>query len=165
MGRKRIDKDEVLNQIKASVFAYGLKAMASDLDKPYSTLSNELREAEYAKLGFNTGLSIIEHAHAPYAPAHSRDAAVMALDMVEEALGRVAFRIPDPPSDRQAPEIMRIISDLGKEFSEAIQAMAKAIEDGRVSRQEAKKCLKENRDLLKACLQIDHYLQRLEREK
>lgn len=163
--KNRIDKEEVLNQLKAAVFAYGTKAMASDLGKPYSTLSNELREAEFAKLGWNTGLSVIEHAHAPHAPAHSRDAAIMALDMIEEALGRVAFHISDQPSDRQAADTMHLISQLSKEFSEAIESMAKAVEDNHISRQEAKKCLKENRDLLKACLQIDHYLQCLEQRQ
>ena len=54
---------------------------------------------------------------------------------------------------------MRMIAKLSKEFSEATGALADSIEDNHFTRQEAEVCLKENRDLIKACLRIDHFLQ------
>ena len=154
----RLNKEEILNQVKITAMAYSLKNMADDVGKPYSTLSNELDHRDFAKLGFLTTLQILEHSQSPSATVQSKSAGLMVLDLIEEGFNRVAFAIPDPPKEK-IPQTMRMIAKLSKEFSEATGALADSIEDNHFTRQEAEVCLKENRDLIKACLRIDHFLQ------
>jgi len=159
----QVDKQEVINQIKIMAMAYPLKVMANDLDKPYSTLSNELDEREWAKLGFRTVLSMLERAFSNEAPEQSRTAALMVLDMIEAGFNRVAYNIPE--MDGSVVEIMRLISDLSIQYAEDINNLANAMQDGQWTSNEIERCRKENRDLLTSCLQIEAYLDLLERSE
>ncbi|MCF8025832.1 MAG: hypothetical protein K9K82_10145 [Desulfobacteraceae bacterium] len=162
MRKPRLKKEDILNQVKIAAMAYGLKGMADDLGKPYSTLSNELDHREYAKLGFLTALQIIENSQTSIAPIQSKTAGIMVLDLIEEGFDRVAFQIPDPPRNGKAPQTMRIIAKLSKDFSETTSSLADAVEDEVFTQDEVEQCLKKNRQLIKACLQIDHFLQQQE---
>lgn len=155
-----LDKQQIIDQVKIMAMAYPLKVMANDLDKPYSTLSNELDEREWAKLGFRTVLSMLERSLSHEAPEQSFTAAVKVLDMIEAGFNRVAYNIPK--ADGYAVEIMRLISDLSVQYAEDIGHLATAMEDGQWTQKEIKTCRKENRDLLTSCLKIEAYLEHLE---
>jgi hypothetical protein len=155
----QMDKQEIINQIKIMAMAYPLKAMANELDKPYSTLSNELDEREWAKLGFRTVLSMLERSFSPSAPEQSRTAGLMVLDMIEAAFGRVAYNIPR--STENPTDLMRLISSLSIEYAQDIEHLACAFDDGKWTKHEISRCRKENRDLLRSCLKIEAYLDRV----
>ena len=155
-----LDKQQIIDQIKIMAMAYPLKIMANDLDKPYSTLSNELDEREYAKLGFRTVLSMLERSLSCEAPEQSSTAALKVLDMIEAGFNRVAYNIPE--TGGHMVEIMRLISDLSIQYAEDINNLANAMQDGQWTSDEIAQCRKENRDLLTSCLQIEAYLDHLE---
>jgi hypothetical protein len=152
-----MDKEEILNHIKSACMLYGLKAMANDLGKPYSTLSNELDHRDFAKLGFLTTLSILENSHASYAPTPARDAAVQAMDLIENALGRIAFQVPEP-SDKPVPQTMRLMADMSKGFANTMQTLADAIDDGAFTADEIMDCLSATTEVIKVSLQLKHHL-------
>ena len=157
MPRTKMDKEEILNQVKAACMSYPLRAMAADLGKPYSTLSNELDHRDYAKLGFLSTLSIIENSVASYAPDQSRTAALHAMDLIEAGLNRIAFEVP-LTTHQPIPQTMRLMAALSKEYGETIATLADAIDDHKFTKEEIQQCIKETRDLLKVALQLDHHL-------
>jgi len=79
------------------------------------------------------------------------------LDYIEEVFDRTAFVIPMLNPDQPAP-IMKLIAKVSKEYSESINQLAKSLEDGVLEKDEIKQCLKENMDLIKACLKKKAYL-------
>jgi hypothetical protein len=161
---KKIDKQEVLNQIKICAMSYPLKALADDLDKPYSTLSNELDHREYAKLGFLTALSIVEKSQKPSAGDVCRAAGMAVVDLIEEGLGRIGYKAPTRSGAAEVG-VLRLMARMAKEYGETVQAMAFSIEDGQLDAGEVERCLKENRELLRACLEADAYLKGLQSHK
>jgi len=160
MPESRLDKQEIVNNVKIVAMAYPLKVLANDLDKPYSTLSNELDEREWAKLGFRTVLGILERSFSTSAPEQSRMAGLKVLDLIEAGFGRVAYTIPEQTNG--PTDLMHLIAILSTEYAQSIEHLATAIEDGKITGQEVCRCRKENRDLLTACLQIEAYLKNLE---
>lgn len=149
-----LESNEILEQIKIAAAAYSAKAMADELGKPYSTFSNELRHEGTAKLGLLCALQII---HKSYWSKNqqAKTAAVMALDMLEKSIGRLAYALP--PRGPNVHPLFKNIAALSKEFGEAIQALADAIADGRVNHREAQACAKELDDLLAAGLELREY--------
>ena len=155
-----VDKQDVMDQIKIMAMAYPLKGMANALDKSYSTLSNELDERDWAKLGFRTVLSMISLSLEPGAPEQSRIAALKVLDKMESGFGRVAYTIPNV-SDGMV-DVLKLISSMSTEYAVNIKRLAWAMEDGSWTPDESEKCRGQNRELLKACLRIEAYLGQLE---
>ena len=160
MKKKHPKNTEILNQIVIAVRAYGRKAMAEDLDKAYSTLSNELEERDWAKLGLRDALRIIGLCLDKDAPEMSKMAATQALDLVDDQFNRIGYTIPDGVNNGMV-HTMHLMSKLSKEFSESISALASAIEDTCMTNEEVKRCLAENRDLIRVCLQVEHFLRDL----
>jgi len=162
----KMDKNEILNQVKIAVMGYPMKAMADELDKAYSTLSNELDHRDTAKLGFLTALGILAKSQGAGAPSQSRYAGIKAVDLIEAGFGRVAFELPKAiPTDPRP--IMQMAAKLSKEFGEAVQELASCIDPespggGRTIAEEAERCLKEIGDLVKACIELQGYFQCLQ---
>lgn len=152
-------KPAIFNQINIAVRAYGRKAMADDLDKPYSTLSNELEERDWAKMGLRDALSIWDLCLQPDAPEQAQIAAEKALDLIDEGFGRIAYTIPE--TNHGMTQTMHLMAEMSKQFAENLDALAEAIRDGQWSTKEANDCLKENRDLIRVCLQVEGFLHRL----
>lgn len=167
MKMPKVDKQDVMDQLVIAAKAYGLKGLANELDKPYSTLSNELAEREWGKMGLRTSLTIIEKCLDPNTealnPDQARTAAINLLDLVDNGFNRVAYNIPE--IDGYMVEIMRLISDLSVQYAEDISHLATAMEDGQWTAKEIRDCRKENRDLLTSCLQIEAYLDHLEQRE
>ena len=83
-----------------------------------------------------------------------------ALDYIESVFDRVAFPIPKASLTDPAP-IMKLVSKISKEFGESIQELGKSLEDGVLDPDEVKRCRQENRDLIKACVEMDANLEKL----
>jgi len=146
------DRDRVIDALDIAVKGYGPKVMAYDLGKGESTLRNELNInlQEQYKLGLLTAIAITE-----------RTGDFAALDMVEEGFGRVAFFMPADVDPGKVGPVMKVAGKLTREFGESMTEFAKAIADGRVDRTEARRCLKELRDVIKACVELKAYMKRL----
>jgi hypothetical protein len=80
-----------------------------------------------------------------------------ALDQIERLFGRVAFTIPRVdcgPGPLFALEAAAI-----KKFGEQMEAISSAMKDDDVTHEEAKQCLKEVDDTMKALARIKAYLE------
>jgi len=139
--------DHLLDLLDIAAKDYPIKALAPELDKGESTLRNELTQQPGYKLGLTTAILIMQKTHD-----------LRALDEIEAKFGRVAFRIPRPESHNMQP-IMKLVAKLSKEFAENMAEMSNALLDGLITEREARKCLQENEDLIKACIELKAYLQ------
>ena len=83
-----------------------------------------------------------------------------ALDRIEDMFKRTAFVIPNPQYNNTIP-VMNLVANLSEEFSDTIGAMAIALRDSVITKQDAKQCLKENKELIKACIELQAYLQKI----
>lgn len=137
----------VIDLLDAAAKRYPLKALCDEIGKAESTLRNELTEQPGCKLGLRTSLQILKT---------TRD--LSALDAVEEMFGRVAFRLPRC-TDSFAP-VMKLAGDVTREFGEHMQVLAGAMDDGVITREEAGRVLRELKDVIAACLQLQGYLER-----
>ena len=151
---------EIMNQIVIAVRSYGRKSMADNLDKAYSTLANELEERDWAKLGLRDALKIIGMCLGQDAPEMARMAATRALDLIDDQFNRIGYTIPDKVNGDMT-HTMHLMSQLSKEFGDSIKSLADAISDGCFHPKEIAECLSENRDLMKVCLQVEHYLREM----
>ena len=133
--------------------SYPLKAMAFELGKTDSTLRNELTQQHGFKLGILDAILIMKKSHD-----------TRPLDTIEEYFNRVAFELPRAERKNMQP-VMHYISQMSKEFGENIEQMAEAMKDGVVTSLEAKRCLKENKDLIKACVELQAYLEQFINQK
>jgi len=139
--------DEIIDLLDIAAKNYPIKALASEIDKAESTLRNELTQQPGCKLGLTTAILILKKSYD-----------LRSLDKIEAMFERVAFRLPRPESHNMHP-VMQLVANLSKEFGENMSEMANAIQDGVVTDREAKKCLQENEDLMKACIELKAYLQ------
>lgn len=153
----KIDKNAVLEQVKLASMAYPMRALSNDLDKAYSTLSNELDHRDYAKLGFMTGMSILEKSMSRNET--SRTAALAAVDMIEAGLGRVAFLIPKPNGTPE--DVLGLVANLSHEYAEIVAAIGDGLRDGKLDKKEIADCEKKGRALLKACLEMNAHFEEL----
>ena len=145
--KTNLDIDQIIDQLDIAVKDYPMKALAPAIGKRYKTLANKFSDQPGYKLGLVTALQILEVT-----------ANLAALDMIEEGFGWVAFDVPKPERNNMAP-VMHLVAKLSEEFGESIEEMATALQDGVISKAEAQRCLKENKDLIKACLQLQGYLE------
>ncbi|MDY6903713.1 MAG: hypothetical protein SWH61_03415 [Thermodesulfobacteriota bacterium] len=153
-----LDKQKIIDQVKIMVMAYDMKIMANDINKAYSSLSNELDERDWAKLGFRDVLSMLELVlNINPKSDQAQVAATNILDMIDHGFSRVAYSLSDQP-ECELFDTMQLISRISKEFSENVKALAEAIETGQWTKDAIKKCKSENRDLMRVCLQVEHHL-------
>jgi len=144
---------DLIDLIDIAAKSYPLKAMAFELGKGESTLRNELTQQHGFKLGLLDAILILKKSHD-----------TRPLDTIEEFFNRVAFELPGAERKNMQP-VMHYVSKIAKEFGENIKEIAAAMEDGVVTTNEAKKCLKENRDLIKACVELQAYLEQFINQK
>lgn len=144
------DIDRLFDLLDIAAKKYPIKALAPEIDKNEKTLRAELTREGTAKLGLTTSILIMHKAW------HYGGRA--ALDLIESFFGRVAFDLPRPEPGDMRP-VMRMVGSLSREFGESMTALATALDDGRVTPEEAEKCLKENQDLITACVLLKAYLE------
>jgi len=87
---------------------------------------------------------------------HTKDLAP--LDKIEAVFGRVAFRLPKASNTCSGVPLMKLVSQVTREFGEAVETVADALEDDRFTKAEAASCLKETQDLIKVAVQLEGYL-------
>lgn len=160
----KMDKQKIVDQFKILAMAYGLKVMANDLDKAYSSLANELDERDWAKLGLRTALSMLEQVL--IINPRSEQAMMAAnniLDMISNGFGRISYVIPTDIGDKGLVQTIRLIADLSREYAGDIECLADALVDGKMTDKEACECQQKNRELIKAALLIELHLNHLSR--
>ena len=148
-----LDFDAILDVFDISVKEYGSKKLAPEINKAYSTLRNELNPnlQEDYKLGLLTSILIM-----------LKTKKLEPLDMVEAIFGRVAFPLPEPDPWKPC-QVMELMAMMSKEFSESVKAQAEGLADGKFDKDDVPKCMKENDDMIKACLRWKAYLMDLAR--
>ena len=146
--------DELIDLLDSAAKQYPIKALASELspdkrgDKAESTLRGELNRQPGHKLGLITAILIMQ-----------KTGDLQALDRIEAMFNRVAFVLP--PSIPNSLTVMELLGRMSKEFGEHMKVMAKSIKDGTVTPKEAKKCLKELKDVMEALLMMQAHLEAL----
>jgi hypothetical protein len=140
---------DVIDLLDIAAKNYPIKALAPDIGKAESTLRNELTQQDGYKLGLVTTYQILRH---------TKD--YRALDRLETLLGRVAFELPEA-SPTDMPGVMNLVGRLTKEFGENVQCLGDAMEDGRVSKKEARDCLRELLEVIDAAVKLKAYLEQL----
>ena len=141
--------DGIIDLLDIAAKEYPIKALASEMGKGESTLRNELTQQPGYKVGIMDAIQIMK-----------KTGNLRALDRIEEMFSRTAFMIPNPEYNN-AVTIMKLVANLSKEFSKTIHLMANALENSAISKTEARQCLKENKELIKACIQLQAYLQKI----
>ena len=145
--------DRVMELLDSAAKRKSLKVVAHEiypdnkLESAISRLGNELAERDTYKLGLRTAIKILQIT-----------GDLSALDRIEGMFNRVAFSVPEPDPESIKP-IMELVSKLAKEFGENMAELAEAMADGRIKPKEARNCLKENKDLITVCLQVQAYLE------
>jgi len=140
---------KVFDAMDVAVKTAGVGWVADEVNLAESTLRSQLNRQERHKLGLVTAIKILKY---------TKD--LRPLDQIERILGRVAFRLPEHYTG-SLPELSQMVGTLTKEFGEQMQCMGKAMEDGKVDRAEARKCKIELDDVLKACIKLKAYLERI----
>lgn len=149
---------EVFDLLDVAAKSYPVKALAYELynDKGHakaeSTLRGELNQQPGHKLGLVTALHILE-----------RTKDFRALDRIEALFGRVAFPMPEARSGEAAP-VVRLVAKLTQEFGGHMEALGAALDDGRITGEEAQTCLKELEDLIRACGRLQAHLEGIEKK-
>lgn len=77
------------------------------------------------------------------------------LDVLEAAVGRIAFRVP--PANGSLREQVQMSRDAIKEFSEALDSWCTATDDGHVTRVEAKRFIAQANDAIAAIARMTEF--------
>jgi len=139
--------DEIIDLLDIAAKDFPIKALADEIDKAESTLRNELTRQPGYKLGLHTAVLIMKK---------TKD--LRALDKIESFFNRVAFVLP-PPQEGAMEPIMKMVASMAREFGENMEALAKTLEDGKITKHEATRCLQENKDVITACVKLQAYLE------
>ena len=146
--------DQLIDLLDAAAKQYPIKALCDEVGKAESTLRAELNRQPGYKLGLVTAIMVMK-----------KTGDLKALDRIEEMFNRTAFKIPDAiPTDPKP--LMKLVANLSKEFSETIQSLAFSMDQksaGGISvvKSEVDRCKKEVRDLVKVCIELQAYLERI----
>jgi hypothetical protein len=81
------------------------------------------------------------------------------LDFLETEVGRVAYRIPDGAHSHNAEDV-RVVQRLVKEVGEALEELAKTLDDGIVEKHELDRTLPALDDVIRECARLKHWLDR-----
>jgi hypothetical protein len=143
------DISTVYDLLDAAAKRYPIKNLIDkvDPDKSESTLRGELNRQPGHKLALSTSIKIIQITK-DYSP----------LDVIEEMMGRVAYTIPKPEPGDTVKNIAALMAALARECSDNLIALSNAVEDGRIDKREAQKCLKEINDMIKLSVKAKAYL-------
>ena len=139
--------DGLIDLLDIAAKEYPVKALAFEIDKAESTLRNELTQQPGYKLGLLTAVLIM-----------SKTDDLRALDRIEDMFNRVAFNLPEPDGTN-IPVVMEMVGSISREFGESMQEMSKTIVDGKITKKEAERCIKEIRDLIKAGMNLLGFLE------
>lgn len=121
----------------------GLRGMAEELGKGYSTLANELNpnNIERHKLGLQDAIRIME-----------LTGDLRPLERISSRLGQVMVNIPaDLPDQTDA---LKSLAEMAKESGEAITALSAALADGELTRAERKEIATEAWEAARAFLAV-----------
>jgi len=146
---READVQRVFDHLDVAAKQYGCEALAGRIGKAQSTLRNELAGLPGHKLGIITAIQIL---------AWTGDLA--ALDSLEETLGRVPVEFPRSKKDDPAP-LMAASGRLAREFGEHMSVLGAALMDGVIEPREARACLKELDEAVKAALAVRVHLEGL----
>jgi len=141
--------DGIIDLFDIAAKEYPIKALAPEIGKGESTLRNELTQQPGYKLGLLDAILIMK-----------KTCNLRPLDKIEEIFHRTAFVIPHPEYNNTIP-IMKLVANLSKEFSKTIHLMADALENSAISKKDAKQCLTKNKELIKTCIEVQAYLQKI----
>lgn len=120
----------LLETIHDMVIEHNPKAIAEELDKPYSTFMREINPNDQgAKFGV-TELLLVTRITSDFT----------ALDQIERQLGRVAFKVPTAIPSHQ--EINKQINSAVKEFSDLLHGITVSMEGGQMTDGELDSCRK-----------------------
>ena len=146
---READVQRVFDHLDVAAKQYGCEALAGRIGKAQSTLRNELAGLPGHKLGIITAIQIL---------AWTGDLA--ALDSLEKTLGRVPVEFPRSTRNDPAP-LMAAAGRLAKEFGEHLAVLGAALMDGVIEPREARACLKELDEAVKAALAVRVHLEGL----
>ena len=143
----------LLETIHDMVIAHNPKAIAEELNKPYSTFMREINPNDQgAKFGV-TELVLVTRITSDFT----------ALDQIERQLGRVAFKVPTAlPSHK---EINKEINATIKEFSDLLQEITISMEDGTITGEELDRCRKEAYELIQQTTVLVRVLEEMTMKK
>jgi len=146
---READVQKVFDHLDVAAKDFGCERLAERIGKAQSTLRNELAGLPGHKLGVITSLQIL---------AWTGD--LRALDRLEAVLGRVAVEFPRSTRNDPAP-LMAASGRLAKEFGEHMSVLGAALMDGVIEPREARACLKELDEAVKAALAVRVHLEGL----
>ncbi|MEW5734855.1 MAG: phage regulatory CII family protein [Thermodesulfobacteriota bacterium] len=126
---------DALEAVDAAAKAFGLKRLAPELDKAYSTLAAELSGQPGYKLGVSTAALIM-----------AKTGDVKPLTLLAEMMGHALIPVSCPCTRPES--LLSAAAAVAKEFSEAAAALAHAMEAGEEREQTQALCAKELWDLV-----------------
>lgn len=146
-----MDYDAILDKLDVAVKSYGAKELAFEINKGYSTLRNELNPnlQDQYKLGLQAAILIMK-----------KTGDLAALDHIEGLFGRVAFLLPEADPGNIHP-LMTVVSRMTKEFGETLASFSQAMEDGKITKKEAKAVAQEVSDLVHECMLLKSSLEKI----
>ena len=144
------DISTVYDLLDSAAKRYPIKALCDQVNLAESTLRGQLNRQPGHNLNLSTTINIMKIT-----------GDLSALDAIEEMVNRVAFNIPRPEAGDTIQNIMSLISSLAREFAQDMEALGRALGDGVINKAEARRCLRENKDLIKECLKIEAHLEAL----
>jgi len=144
--------DEVYDLLDVAAKVFGCKALAGDIDKPYSTLRNELARQPHYKLGLSTALAIM-----------ARTGDMAPLRAICRMFGLLCFEVPRAEPCNPIPFI-KMVASTSKSFGTAVSCLGDALEDGKITHAEAKACRTLSDALVEEVLRLREYLDRTEKQ-
>ena len=123
------------------------KAIAEELNKPYSTFMREINPLD-------DGAKLAASALIPFTRSTGDFGAI---DYIESALGRVAFELPKKRPGKEA--IHRGLSRMIKEFADLVKAVGDSMADSKVNDEELEKCRTEGREVIQEVARMLYILE------
>lgn len=143
---------DVYDGLELAAKTYGLKRLASDVDKSYSALANELSRQQGYKLGLSTVALILD-----------RTLDMRPLEQLCEIFEHRAVQIPKLARPITpfcgAVDLLKSLSTMSLEFAHTSEVFARALADGKMTDGERILCRKEVDELMEACMWVKLWLE------
>ena len=137
--------DEVIHAV---VLQNNAKAIAEELNKPYSTFMREINPQDFdAK--FAASLLI---------PLTRATDDFSVIDYIEQALGRVAFHVPKKKNISK--QLIAYLSKLTKDFGGLLEVLSETIEEGCVTQDDIDRCNRCGYETIQAVAMISEALKK-----
>ena len=137
------DKKKILATVQTSVKRHGVKSLACELNITPQTLYADVDPNSIGrrtnKLGFLDWLVILEET-----------GNLQSLEETNKHFNRISLPIPTPTEEMTSMSWMSFCATIAKESGEAVAELANSILDGKLDKQEMKRCEKEAMDALEA---------------